>query len=114
MRNRRDIGQHFTDKLLAQAMCQYYTDQTGLQGRVYAVGRRCPTSWSASGDTCNSICRSVYSHVQDSQTADTTWGRISAYHDRQPTNANGETTTAMFGQKSEGYTEALCGPNFAA
>ena len=80
MLNRRDTGQHFTEEILAQAMCQSYADQTGRWGRVYAVGRKCPSPWPASGDTCNSICGNNYLHVQDSQTADETWSCISAYH----------------------------------
>ena len=117
MRNRRDTGHHFTEEILAQAMCQSYADQASLNGRVYAVGRKCPSPWPSTGDTCVSICESVYLHVQDSQTAHDTWSCISAYHvyyNRPATDGNGERNTARLGLKSkkERCNSPRCGPNF--
>ena len=116
-RNRRATGPHITEELLAQAMCQSAADQTGRWGRVYAVGRRCPSPWPTAGDTCTSICGSVYLHVQDAQTAHGLWSCINAYHvyySRPATNLNGEITTATLGLKSkqEGCDQRLCGPNY--
>ena len=113
----RDTGHHFTQEILAQAMCQSYADQTGLRRRVYAVGRNCPIPWSATGDTCDSICESVYLHVQDPQTAHDTWSCIQGYHvyyHRPATTTDGQRNTARLGLKSkkEPCNNAGCGPNF--
>ena len=54
IRQGRSTGNHYTEELLAQAMCQAYADQKGHYGRVYAVGRYCPPSPS-NGDTVGGI-----------------------------------------------------------
>ena len=117
VRNRRSIGIHSTEELLAQSVCQAYASQRNLYGRVYAVGRRCPDPWYNQLDTCTTICASPYLHVQDSQTARGTWSCINAYHiysNRPATTSHGQQNNAKLGLKSkqEGCNTATCGPNY--
>ena len=117
IRNQRDTGHHFTEELLAQAMCQAEATKYNLNGRVYAVGRQCPNPWPRQNDNCKSICESPQLHVQDSQTAKDKWNCIGAYHvyyHRPPTMKHGQRNNARLGLKSkeEDCTEERCGPNY--
>ena len=111
----RSTGNHYTEELLAQAMCQAYADQKGHYGRVYAVGRYCPP-WPSNGNTCATICTRPSLHHQDFHTFTDAWSCISAYHihyDRPATKKDGWPSTATLGLKSkrEGCTYRKCGPN---
>ena len=115
-RNRRGTGHHFTEEILAQAICQSYANEKNLLGVVYAVGRRCPP-WPNDGDSCKAICESVYLHVQDSATAHSTWSCVNAmhiYHYRPATTTNGQRNTGSLGLKSTyaSCTYSKCGPNY--
>ena len=115
-RDRRSTDDHFTEEILAQAMCQAYAFQKDLRGRVYAVGRQCPST-----SNCRTICESPYLHVQDGQTAHSTWSCIKAFHvyyGRPTTNKSGQQSNAVLGLKSLSFgaddycDETRCGPNF--
>ena len=117
IRGRRDTGHHFTEEIIAQSICQAHATQSNLYGRVYAVGRQCPSPWYRQIDDCRTVCVSPNLHVQDSQTAHDIWSCIGAYHvynSRPATTTNGQRNTARLGLKSkqEGCTYRGCGPNY--
>ena len=116
IRQGRSTGHHYTEEILAQAMCQAHANQRGHNGRVYAVGRYCPP-WPSNGDTCAAICTSRSLRYQDFHTFADTWSCIGAYHVhyyRPATKWDGQPNTATLGLKSrrEGCTYRKCGPNF--
>ncbi len=116
-RDKRDTGIHFTEEILAQAMCQAQANERNLYGRVYAVGRQCPDLWYTELDDCKSICENSLLHAQDHQTVDDTWSCIGAYRvylNRPATTTNGQQNTAKLGLKSkqEGCADQHCGPNY--
>ena len=112
VRNHKDTGDHFTEEIIAQAICQAYASERNLNGRVYAVGRRCHPDTHA----CNSICASPYLHVQDSQTVHYTWSCINAYHvyGNRLATSYGRRNNAVLGLKSKGERCDIrpCGPNY--
>ena len=105
---------HTTEETVAQSMCQSLAMTKFIEGRVYAVGRRC-----TGGINCIQICSNTQLHQQDSQTSGHKWitaGAFHVYKDRPITNPEGTPTTAKLGLKSlwrinyETYTN--CGPNY--
>ena len=112
-RERRDTSEHYIEELLAQSMCQSLA--LNRYGRVYAVGRECPT-WPRDGTNCNDICSHSSLH-SDVQTVHNTWSCIGAYHvyyDRPATRRNGDIHSATLGLKSlqQLCFYRKCGPNF--
>ena len=108
-------GQHSTEEILAQGMCQAMAAERSLWGTVYAVGKYCNDS--VQSDSCDSICGSTTLHNRDSQTANYRWECIGAFHVynyRPATERRGRASTATLGLKSvlASCGNRACGPNF--
>ena len=114
VRGRRDTSGHYTEELLAQAMCQSVAVQRNLWGRVYAVGKYC--AWPHHSANCNLICGHHTLHT-DTQTTQSRWSCIGAfqvYYSRPATRKDGRINTATLGLKSgrSSCNNPSCGPNF--
>ena len=112
----KDTSSHYTEELLAQALCQSVAVQRNLSGiyMVYAVGKYC--SWPQDSDDCDLICGHNTLHT-DSQTAQSRWFCIGAFHvyySRPATRKDGRINTATLGLKSarSRCNDPGCGPNF--
>jgi hypothetical protein len=79
IRGKRDTGNHFTEEILAQAMCQAHATETNLYGRVYAVGRQCPHPWNIDELMTAHLFVEVHSYMFKIIRQPTTLGAVSEH-----------------------------------
>ena len=105
---------HDEYETVAQSVCTSMAIGKRLRGWTYAVGRVC----SSSTESCQEICSSKFLHVQDTQTAHSTWSCVGALHvyKSRPSSSPGTKNSPSIGLKvywsSSYHTGRNCGPNF--